>query len=360
MGRWRRPRPHLSAFDRGFQLGDGVFETLRARAGRPTELDDHLERLRRSAAGLDIALAPSLEADVRGRDRGAARHRWPRRRGGRRVRAHHRQPRARDGPRAAPTGATQADDRDPGLAGGAAARGPPRAGPSPRGERRPPRPGESTGRPQDDQPRRLCLRAPRGAASRRRRCAVPHHRRPDLGGDERQRVPRPRRPSSRRPRSTARSCPARPGRGSCGGRSRPDSHRSKARSSRRDLAAADEAFLCSSVAGRPARHPVRGRTDRGGPPGPWTARAREAREAFIIDAVRRRRDAHDTGRAGPGHPPADRRGRPAGREPESSRAAGLAPAHGRPPRAGVGLDGSLSPRVAPGRSPDPRPCAAGR
>jgi branched-chain amino acid aminotransferase len=56
---------HLSAFDRGFQLGDGVFETLRARAGRPTELDDHLARLRRSAAGLDIALEPGLEADVR-------------------------------------------------------------------------------------------------------------------------------------------------------------------------------------------------------------------------------------------------------------------------------------------------------
>jgi branched-chain amino acid aminotransferase len=47
---------HLSAFDRGFQLGDGVFETLRARAGRPTELPEHLARLRRSAEGLDIAL----------------------------------------------------------------------------------------------------------------------------------------------------------------------------------------------------------------------------------------------------------------------------------------------------------------
>lgn len=47
---------HLSAFDRGFQLGDGVFETLRARAGRPTELAEHLARLRRSAGGLDIPL----------------------------------------------------------------------------------------------------------------------------------------------------------------------------------------------------------------------------------------------------------------------------------------------------------------
>ena len=53
---------HLSAFDRGFQLGDGVFETLRARAGRPTELDEHLARLRRSASGLDIELALDTEA----------------------------------------------------------------------------------------------------------------------------------------------------------------------------------------------------------------------------------------------------------------------------------------------------------
>ena len=47
---------HLSAFDRGFQLGDGVFETLRARGGRPTELDEHVARLRRSADGLSIPL----------------------------------------------------------------------------------------------------------------------------------------------------------------------------------------------------------------------------------------------------------------------------------------------------------------
>jgi branched-chain amino acid aminotransferase len=55
---------HLSAFDRGFQLGDGIFETLRARGGRPTELAEHLGRLRRSADGLDIALPASLDADL--------------------------------------------------------------------------------------------------------------------------------------------------------------------------------------------------------------------------------------------------------------------------------------------------------
>jgi branched-chain amino acid aminotransferase len=55
---------HLSAFDRAFQLGDGVFETLRAHAGRVTELADHLGRLRRSAAGLDIDLPDDLDAQV--------------------------------------------------------------------------------------------------------------------------------------------------------------------------------------------------------------------------------------------------------------------------------------------------------
>jgi branched-chain amino acid aminotransferase len=53
---------HLSVFDRGFQLGDGVFETLRARAGRVTELQDHVDRLRGSAEGLGIELAVDIDA----------------------------------------------------------------------------------------------------------------------------------------------------------------------------------------------------------------------------------------------------------------------------------------------------------
>ena len=55
---------HVSAFDRGFQLGDGVFETLRARAGRPAELDAHVDRLRHSAAGLGIPLPADAERRI--------------------------------------------------------------------------------------------------------------------------------------------------------------------------------------------------------------------------------------------------------------------------------------------------------
>ena len=85
--------PHLSAFDRGFQLGDGVFETLRAQGGRPTELTEHLARLKRSADGMEIAAAGgNRRARGRGpRDaaggRGAGRARW------RRLDPDHRQPR---------------------------------------------------------------------------------------------------------------------------------------------------------------------------------------------------------------------------------------------------------------------------
>lgn len=48
--------PHLSARDRGFTLGDGLFETMRARAGRILHLDRHLARLRAGAALLELIL----------------------------------------------------------------------------------------------------------------------------------------------------------------------------------------------------------------------------------------------------------------------------------------------------------------
>jgi branched-chain amino acid aminotransferase len=48
--------PHLSVYDRGFQLGDGVFEALRARRGVAIELAGHLARLRSSLAALEIEL----------------------------------------------------------------------------------------------------------------------------------------------------------------------------------------------------------------------------------------------------------------------------------------------------------------
>jgi branched-chain amino acid aminotransferase len=56
--------PHLSAFDRGFQLGDGAFETLRARGGRPAEIDQHLERLRHSTTALEIDLPEDTASTI--------------------------------------------------------------------------------------------------------------------------------------------------------------------------------------------------------------------------------------------------------------------------------------------------------
>jgi branched-chain amino acid aminotransferase len=47
--------PRISASDRGFLLGDGVFETIRAHGHRPLWLADHLARLR---AGADLLGIP--------------------------------------------------------------------------------------------------------------------------------------------------------------------------------------------------------------------------------------------------------------------------------------------------------------
>lgn len=55
---------HLSVFDRGFQLGDGIFETLRARGGRAAELAEHLARLRASGDGLAIELSATAESEL--------------------------------------------------------------------------------------------------------------------------------------------------------------------------------------------------------------------------------------------------------------------------------------------------------
>ena len=171
----RPMRRHLSAFDRGFQLGDGVFETLRARGGRPTELDEHLERLRRSADGpRHRAARPARKRDIAAGIAALLAAEGLDGPGRRRVDPDHREPRRDHGARPAAAASTS----PPTIViqawpVAAAARGPPRARAPPRRERRPARSREPAGRAQDDEPRRLRLRAPRGPPRRRGRRAVP-------------------------------------------------------------------------------------------------------------------------------------------------------------------------------------------
>jgi branched-chain amino acid aminotransferase len=49
-------RAHIDARDRGFTLGDGLFETVRVHRGHPLGLDRHVARLRRGAGFLGITL----------------------------------------------------------------------------------------------------------------------------------------------------------------------------------------------------------------------------------------------------------------------------------------------------------------
>ena len=53
--------PILRADDLGVLRGDGVFETMHVRDGRPWLLDEHLARMARSATRLDLALPPAGE-----------------------------------------------------------------------------------------------------------------------------------------------------------------------------------------------------------------------------------------------------------------------------------------------------------
>jgi len=48
--------PRLDPADRGFTLGDGLFETIRLAGGRPCHLDRHLARLSAGCAVLDLPL----------------------------------------------------------------------------------------------------------------------------------------------------------------------------------------------------------------------------------------------------------------------------------------------------------------
>jgi D-alanine transaminase len=47
----------ISVEDRGFQFGDGIYEVIKVMSGRLVYLEDHLERLRRSLAEIDMPTA---------------------------------------------------------------------------------------------------------------------------------------------------------------------------------------------------------------------------------------------------------------------------------------------------------------
>lgn len=54
----------VSVFDHGLTVGDGVFETLKALEGEPFATRRHLQRLRRSAAGLGLTV-PATDGELR-------------------------------------------------------------------------------------------------------------------------------------------------------------------------------------------------------------------------------------------------------------------------------------------------------
>lgn len=54
----------VSVFDHGLTVGDGVFETLKAVEGAPFAARRHLDRLRRSAAGLELSV-PATDDELR-------------------------------------------------------------------------------------------------------------------------------------------------------------------------------------------------------------------------------------------------------------------------------------------------------
>jgi len=53
----------VPVFDRGFLYGDSVYEVLRTVDGRPFAMREHLDRLARSAAGLELGLPPRADIE---------------------------------------------------------------------------------------------------------------------------------------------------------------------------------------------------------------------------------------------------------------------------------------------------------
>ena len=50
------PSDHLPVRDSAVVRGDGVFEAMRTEAGRPFALEEHLDRLERSASAMELGL----------------------------------------------------------------------------------------------------------------------------------------------------------------------------------------------------------------------------------------------------------------------------------------------------------------
>ena len=59
------PEALIPAADDGLLRGDGVFEVIRLYRGRPFALDEHLDRLERSAAAIELPVdRPLLEREI--------------------------------------------------------------------------------------------------------------------------------------------------------------------------------------------------------------------------------------------------------------------------------------------------------
>jgi len=54
----------ISAFDRGFLYGDGVFETLRVYDGKPFLLDEHIKRLKKACSATKITLPLGIKEGI--------------------------------------------------------------------------------------------------------------------------------------------------------------------------------------------------------------------------------------------------------------------------------------------------------